>query len=78
MDSLALGTSAFDFVRRLTRQRTGEVYDVDVKSLYGFKAGLWCTPTATRYWIAAIVIRVAVARQRSIRLYQDARRKVSG
>jgi hypothetical protein len=56
----------------------GEVYDVDVKSLYGFKAGLWCTPTATRYWIAAIVIRVAVARQRSIRLYQDARRKVSG
>ena len=37
--------SVFEFVRRLTRQRTGEVYDVDVKPLYGFQAGLWSTPT---------------------------------
>ena len=78
MDSLALDTSACAFVRRLTRQRKGEIYDVDVKSLYGFRVGLWSTPTVMRHWVATIVIGVAVARERSTRSCQDARREFSG
>ena len=78
-----LGTVVLSsFVRRLTRQRKDEVYDVDVKSLYGFQAGLWSTPTHALprgiARVAAIVIGVAVARQRSTRSCQDARRELSG
>lgn len=58
MDSLAVGKSARSFINRLTRQRDGQEYDADVKLLYGLWQGMWSTPTAKRYWMAAVVMAV--------------------
>ena len=44
--------------------RKGVISGVD--RLWGYKLGMWSTPTAARYWTAAIIIAVVVAREPAI------------
>ena len=64
-------------IDRLTRQRDGQEYDADVKLLYGFRQGMWSTPTARRCWTAALVM-AACARESNVRECQDEHRDLSG
>ena len=51
--------------RRFARQRENREFDYDLDRVWGYKAGMWSTPTAARCWTAAIVIAVVVARERA-------------
>ena len=44
--------------------RKGAISGVD--RLWGYKLGMWSTPTAARCWTAAAIIAVVVARERAV------------
>ena len=53
-------------IRRFARQRENREFDYDLDRQWGYKTGMWSTPTAARYWTAAIIIAVVVARERAV------------
>ena len=66
LDTLHVGDGLEAVIRRFARQRENREFDYDLDRLWGYKAGMWSTPTAARYWTAAIIIAVVVARERAI------------
>ena len=53
-------------LRRFARQRNNREFDCDLDRLWGYRFGTWSTPMAAKYWTAAIIIAVVVARERAI------------
>ena len=66
LDTLHVGDGLATVTRRFARQRNNREFDYDLDRQWGYKLGMWSTPTAARYWTAAIIIAVVVARERAI------------
>ena len=66
LDTLHVGDGLATMTRRFARQRNNREFDHDLDRQCGYELGRWSTPTAARYWTAAIIIAVVVARERAI------------
>ena len=65
-DTLTLGPGLTKFIERMSRQNLGRDFDGDLYRLFGYRKGIWSTPSAAAFWKACVVRDVLVAREQAL------------
>ena len=66
-DTCHVGQGLHTLLTRMTSAREGEMFEPnDMPNQHGFKEGTWNTPTAHRFWLAALLVQNALRRELQI------------
>ena len=66
-DTCHVGQSLHTLLTRIPSAREGETFEANnMPNRNGFKEGTWNTPTAHRFWLAALLVQNALRRELQI------------
>ena len=66
-DTCHLGEGLRTLLTRMTSARDGEEFEAsEMPQQHGFKQGVWNTPTAYYFWLAALLVQNVLRREQQI------------